>query len=55
MAVRLSERAFEQAKSVVVDGRFVDDRDDWSDCRPSAVAHLRGMVDALHAAGRVDR
>jgi hypothetical protein len=123
MAVRLNERAFEHAKSLVIDGRFVhDDRDAWSEHQPSAadenrfieehgfgeygrwylgiddaedddnkghykfpygdfdkvhrcgllaaesragqrkyvdielaVAHLHGMIDALHTARRVDR
>jgi hypothetical protein len=36
MAVKLSDRAFEHAKSVIIDGRFVyDDRDAWSEHQPS--------------------
>jgi len=36
MAVKLNDRAFEHAKSVIVDGRFVyDDRDAWSKHQPS--------------------
>jgi len=42
MAVRLNERAFEHAKSLVVDGRFVhDDRDAWSEHQPSAADENR--------------
>jgi hypothetical protein len=36
MAVKLNDRAFEHAKSVIIDGRFVyDDRDAWSEHQPS--------------------
>jgi hypothetical protein len=37
MSVKLNRRAFDQAKSLVEEGRFVaDQRDDWSEHRPSA-------------------
>jgi hypothetical protein len=37
MAVRLNEKAFEHAKGLIKDGLYVlDDRDDWSEHRPSA-------------------
>src|SRR3954466_5073222 len=37
MAVRLNESAFEHAKQLIGDGKFVfDDRDDWSEHQPSA-------------------
>jgi len=37
MAVTLNNRAFEHAKRLVRDGKVVvDDRDDWSEHRPSA-------------------
>jgi hypothetical protein len=36
MAVKLNDRAFEHAKSVIIDGRFVyDDRDAWSEHQPA--------------------
>jgi hypothetical protein len=37
MSVKLNRRAFDQAKSLVEEGRFAaDQRDDWSEHRPSA-------------------
>jgi hypothetical protein len=37
MAVKLNDRAFDHAKSLVTDGRFVyDERDAWSEHQPSA-------------------
>jgi hypothetical protein len=37
MAVTLNRRAFEQAKELISEGRFVwDERDAWSEHRPSA-------------------
>ena len=37
MAVKLNERALEQAKQLVVNGQFVyDERDAWSEHQPSA-------------------
>jgi hypothetical protein len=37
MAVKLNERAFEHAKSLITDRRFIyDDRDAWSEHQPSA-------------------
>jgi hypothetical protein len=37
MTVKLNERAFDHARSLVMNGRFLfDDRDDWSEHRPSA-------------------
>jgi hypothetical protein len=37
MAVRLNESAYEHAQALIRDGRFVyDERDDWSEHRPSA-------------------
>jgi hypothetical protein len=39
MAVALNKEAFEYAKSLVLEGKFVyDGRDDWSEHRPSANA-----------------
>ncbi|MFG1817598.1 hypothetical protein ACGFIF_27830 [Kribbella sp. NPDC049174] len=36
MSVKLNERAFEHAKALVKDGKFVaDERDDWSEDQPS--------------------
>lgn len=35
--VRLNERAFDHAKQLIADGKYVlDDRDDWSEHQPSA-------------------
>ncbi len=37
MAVKLNRRAFEYAKTLVLEGKYVyDERDDWSDHQPSA-------------------
>jgi hypothetical protein len=37
MAVRLNRRAYQHAQTLIKDGRVVlDDRDDWSEHRPSA-------------------
>jgi hypothetical protein len=37
MAVTLNRRAFEHAKELISDGKFVyDERDDWSEHQPSA-------------------
>jgi hypothetical protein len=37
MAVTLNKKAFEYAKSLVLEGNFVyDGRDEWSEHRPSA-------------------
>ncbi|MCU1236911.1 MAG: hypothetical protein JWP63_4878 [Candidatus Solibacter sp.] len=37
MAVILNRKAFEHAKTLVLEGKFVyDERDDWSEHRPSA-------------------
>ena len=37
MSVKLSKRAFDHAKSLVNEGRFVaDERDDWSEHQPTA-------------------
>jgi len=37
MAVILNERAFEHAKTLTLEGKFVyDERDDWSEHQPSA-------------------
>jgi hypothetical protein len=37
MAVKLNKKAFEQAKTLVLEGKYVyDERDDWSEHRPSA-------------------
>jgi hypothetical protein len=42
MAVKLNERAFQHAKSLITDGRFVyDDRDAWSEHQPSAADENR--------------
>jgi hypothetical protein len=42
MAVKLNKRAFEHAKGLIIDGRFVyDDRDEWSEHRPSAADENR--------------
>lgn len=42
MAVTLNERAFEHAKALIIDGRFVyDDRDAWSEHQPSAAEENR--------------
>jgi hypothetical protein len=42
MAVKLNERAFEHAKSLIADRRFVyDERDAWSEHRPSAAEENR--------------
>ncbi|HEV7918088.1 MAG TPA: hypothetical protein VGO97_00800 [Solirubrobacterales bacterium] len=42
MAVKLNQRAFNHAEKLIEDGRFVyDDRDDWSEHRPSADAENR--------------
>ncbi|HEY0453979.1 hypothetical protein [Actinophytocola sp.] len=36
MAVKLNQRAFDYAKSLVADGKYVaDERDDWSEHQPS--------------------
>ena len=38
MAVTLNRRAYEHAKELIDEGRFVfDERDDWSEHRPSAL------------------
>ncbi|MEA2735773.1 MAG: hypothetical protein QOE14_2224, partial [Humisphaera sp.] len=37
MTVKLNKRAFEFAKEMIDDGKFVaDERDDWSEHQPSA-------------------
>jgi len=37
MPVTLNERAFEHAKTLINEGKYVfDDRDDWSEYRPTA-------------------
>jgi hypothetical protein len=37
MAVKLNDRAFDHAKALITDGRFVyDERDAWSEHQPSA-------------------
>lgn len=42
MAVQLNERAFEYAKSLINQGRFVfDDRDAWSEHQPTAADENR--------------
>ena len=42
MAVKLNERAFEHAKTLIIKGRFVyDDRDAWSEDQPSAAQENR--------------
>ena len=42
MAVTLNKPAFEHAKTLVLDGRFVfDDRDAWSEHQPSAAEENR--------------
>jgi hypothetical protein len=39
MAVRLSRRSYEHAQQLIREGKFVlDERDDWSEHRPSAQA-----------------
>ncbi len=39
MAVRLNRKAFEQAKALILEGQHVyDERDAWSEHRPSAAA-----------------
>ena len=49
MAVKLNRKAFELAKSLVLEGKYVyDERDDWSEHRPSAedeneFIRLRGL------------
>ena len=49
MAVKLNKKAFEHAKSLVLEGKYVyDERDDWSEHRPSAedeneFIRLRGL------------
>jgi hypothetical protein len=46
MAVRLNEPAFEHAKRLIKDGRFVaDERDDWSEHRPTAEEENRFIED----------
>jgi hypothetical protein len=51
MAVTLNERAFEHAKALVMEGRFVyDGRDAWSEHQPSAAAENR-FIDT-HGFGR---
>lgn len=51
MAVKLNRKAFEQAKALVMDGKFVyDERHAWSEHRPSAEAEnafirSRGMLE----------
>jgi hypothetical protein len=38
MAVTLNRRAYEHAKALIDEGRFVfDERDDWSEHQPSAL------------------
>jgi hypothetical protein len=42
MAVKLNERAFEHAKTLITERRFVyDERDAWSEHRPSAAKENR--------------
>jgi hypothetical protein len=42
MAVKLNERAFDHAKSLIIDGHFVyDDRDAWSEHQPTAADENR--------------
>ncbi|MCU1497307.1 MAG: hypothetical protein JWM47_1260 [Acidimicrobiales bacterium] len=42
MAVKLNERAFEHAKHLIIEGRFLyDDRDQWSEHQPSAAEENR--------------
>jgi len=42
MAVKLNERAFAHARTLVAEGRFVyDDRDAWSEHQPSAAEENR--------------
>jgi hypothetical protein len=42
MGLKLNKRAFEHAKRLIDERRFVfDDRDDWSEHRPSAAAENR--------------
>jgi hypothetical protein len=42
MTVRLNDRAFEHAKTLIIEGRFVfDDRDAWSEHQPSAAVENR--------------
>jgi hypothetical protein len=46
MATRLNERAVKHAKALIEDGLFVDDeRDAWSEHRPSAEAENRFIAD----------
>ena len=46
MAVKLNETAFEHAKRLIIDGRFVhDDRDAWSEHQPSAAEENRFIQD----------
>jgi hypothetical protein len=46
MSVKLNERAFEQAKRLITEGRFVyDDRDAWSEHQPSAADENRFIED----------
>jgi hypothetical protein len=49
MTVTLNRAAFEYAKGLIAEGRFVfDDRDAWSEHRPSAQKE-----NSLHRAARV--
>jgi hypothetical protein len=42
MAVKLNARAFDHAKALIIEGRFVhDERDAWSEHQPSAAAESR--------------
>jgi hypothetical protein len=42
MPVKLNDRAFEHAKSLMIEGNFVyDDRDAWSEHQPSAADENR--------------
>jgi hypothetical protein len=42
MAVKLNERAFEHARGLIHNGKFVfDERDDWSEHQPSAADENR--------------
>jgi hypothetical protein len=46
MATRLNDRAVDHARALIEEGHFVDDeRDDWSEHRPSAEAENRFIRD----------
>jgi hypothetical protein len=51
MAVRLNQRAFDHAKALIKDGKFVaDERDAWSEHEPSAEQENRYIEEHGYAA-----